>query len=67
MILQNLDAVSEKIAKMGFLFPNFFRGPVTNSEDTFSIADEPTSYGKFWENRWTDSGESVFGKTQRKI
>jgi len=29
MILQNLDAVSEKVAKMGFLSPNFLLGHVT--------------------------------------
>jgi len=36
MILSNLDAVTEKIAKMGFLFPNFFYRHLTKcGEDVF--------------------------------
>jgi len=46
MTLQNLDAMSEKIAKTGFLSPNFFCGHLTKYGGLFSSADELTSFGK---------------------
>jgi len=45
MIVGNLDAVSEKIAKK-FLSPNFFYGARNKIQRMLTIADEPTSCGR---------------------
>jgi len=62
MILQNLDAMSEKIAKNGFFVLISFRGTQLNLKGMFSIADVVwQSFEKIGAD-CRDEGESMSGK-----
>jgi len=59
MILQNLDSVSEKSPKWGFLSPNFFQGHLTKCKGDVSCCRRTysTSYDKHFEKIGAETAE----------
>jgi len=64
MILQNFDAMSEKIANMGVLYLNFFYGA---SRESFLLPANLRRVAMFRENQCRDSGESVWKNWTQNI